>query len=349
MTGVEFEVWTPEAGEAAPEASGRKPVMIGWASKALEPRAPVEYIIDKLAPAGSVSIWAGDPGAKKTWSLIDACVAVADASRDNWMGLAVTHTTALLVDEESGEERLLSRLEDIMRAQSAPAGIPLAYTSLHMFNLRTPDSVADLDDTMRTTGARLVVVDALADIMAGGDENTVRDTQPVFQVLRQLAMKYRAAIIIIHHAGKNGDYRGSSAIKGAVDWLVKVSSEKGSRVIHFEVEKSRDVEEFKFAANIVFEPGQVLLTPASSEATKKLAKSHVYALRYMYEHGPSLLTDIMAKPDTCTSETARQAVYALAGEMLAGRTDSGGKGVAAVYALTPAGQARAAAEFGAKP
>jgi RecA-family ATPase len=75
-----------------------------------------------------------------------------------------------------------------------------------------------------------VIVDALADVMPGRDENAVKDTAPIFLTLRKIAEETQCAIIVIHHSNKTGGYRGSSAIKGAIDLLLSV--EKKNEITH---------------------------------------------------------------------------------------------------------------------
>lgn len=325
--------------EPTPAADSKQGgVVIHWAAEALEPQPPIAWLVDKLFAVGSVALVVGEGGAKKTYAMAD--MAVCAALGLDWLLFPTQQGTALIVDEESGPRRLNRRLGELMRAHGAGADIPLAYTSLASFNLRTPGMVDLLDKVIAETRARLVVIDALADIMAGGDENAVKDTQPVFMALRRLADKYEAAIVVIHHTGKNGDYRGSSALKGAVDALIKVTSQPKGRQINFEIEKQRDVEPFKFAASIAFEPDRTVITAADALASKKLNPGQAYAMRYLAEHGPSLLTAVIAAPDTCSSEAARLGVYGLAKDGYAKRTDAGGKGRPAEYTLTPMGQQR---------
>jgi hypothetical protein len=339
MTAAEYEEWAPEAPPEAPDEIGaRRPAVVHWAAEALEDQPPQEYIIEPLYSVPSVNLVIGEGGSKKTYTVSDGV---------DWLQFKTKQCTVLIVDEESGPRRLARRLGEIMRAHGSDAGTPLAYTSLAMFNMRDPACVADLDAVIGETGARFVIIDALVDIMVGGDENSVKDTQPVFMELRRLADKYQAAIVVIHHTGKSGDYRGSSALKGAVDLLLKVTSQPKSKVINFDVEKGRDIEPFKFSASIAFEPGRTVITQADADTPTggRLAAGPRFALGYLDQHGPALVTEIVAKADTCSGPAARQGVYKLTAEGYAERTDSGGTGTKAVYGLTDAGRALAAREF----
>jgi hypothetical protein len=56
-------------------------------------------------------------------------------------------------------------------------------------------------------------------------------------------------------------------------------------------------------------------------------------VRYLREHGPSLLRDIVAHADVCSAGTARNATYALAQKRAVRRCDEGGSGTKATYEL----------------
>jgi len=240
-----------------PTASNKVPVddqrllrQVYSAADALEPLPPIEWVVENLIPACSVGMLVGAPGSKKTFSLLD--LAVKASTAQDWLGFATRKSNVLILDEESGPNRIKRRLSGIIRAQSGDASLPLHFTSLAQFDLRHRADLDQITSLIQTHHAELVILDALADFMLGADENAVQDVQPVFQNLRQIAEKNQCAIIVIHHVNKNGGYRGSSAIMGAVDFLIKQTSVNGLDTISFETEKLRDGKPITFQARIHF-------------------------------------------------------------------------------------------------
>jgi hypothetical protein len=283
----------------------------------------------------------GDPGSKKTYSMID--LAVCLASGKQWLDFKTKPVPVLLIDEESGVRRTNRRLGDILRGHIASGDISLQYISLPRFNfcLNGSGSSPDLDmleKKIRESNAKFVIIDALADVMPGADENAVKDVQPIFMGLRQVADKTGSAIVVIHHSNRSGGYRGSSAMLGAIDLLIKVESKNVSPNIDFTVEKNRDDKPINFAAVAHFEDDKFFLTSSQSTQKEKISKPQKYVLKYLHDNGATLLVDIMAHADSCADKSARQAVYALTEQDLVYRSDSGGPGEKATYDLTEKGK-----------
>lgn len=283
----------------------------------------------------------GDPGSKKTYAMLDLLVCIALGIP--WLGFGTQKIPVLLVDEESGVRRINRRLGDVMRGHRADANIPLYYFSLARFNfgLNGSDSSEDLiklEEKIQETKAKFVVIDALADVMQGADENSVKDVQPIFMGLRQVADKTGAAIVVIHHSNRNGGYRGSSAIVGALDLHLKVKSEKESPNIDFTVEKNRDGEPMNFAAVASFENDLFFLSSSKPTPKQEFSEPLTYVLEYLQNNGASLLTDITSHADICSENSAKQAVYKLNLQGLVSRVDTGGAGVKATYDLTESGK-----------
>ncbi|MBX7253127.1 MAG: AAA family ATPase [Candidatus Promineofilum sp.] len=326
------DLWPAESVPATQHATAPR-FKLYSARDALQPQAPPVWIVDRLLTPGSVSAIVGAPGSKKTYSLLDMAVCVAMGKP--WLNLATQQGAVLIIDEESGAARMGRRLGGVLNAHFADESAPVFYTCLAGLKLQQAPEVDALRQLITQTGAALVIIDALADIMPGADENAVKDVQPIMLALRRIADATGAAIVLIHHAGKNGDYRGSSAIKGAVDLMLTVQSEPDEDIVRFAFEKARDVEPFKFAGQSHFSDGLFWLSAIDAEPGKpKLSPSESYVMGYLAEHGPSPLTEMVDNADTCSPDAAKQAVYKLAGRKLIYRTNEGSKGNPAIYALT---------------
>ena len=321
-------------GQISNDPSSSKKYVIRDASFALAPHPPIKWIIDKLISTGSLSMFFGDPGTKKTFSMLSLAVCVA--LEKPWLDFETKGRNVLIVDEESGEHRLALRLGKAIRGELGDESMPIKFVSLGGFNLDNKEGESEFQSLIKTTDAGLVIIDALAEIM-NGDENSKKDTHPVFASLRRIAEKTRAAIILIHHSNKNGGYRGSSAIKGALDQMIKIESKDDSNWIEFTTEKSRDSVAVNFVAEATWTENQFHLRRAEvKDKVKPLSRSQSYVIRYLTKKGASPLPDIMGAADSCSDNAAKQAVYALVfmGKVYRTNSDKKGPGVKAIYDLT---------------
>jgi RecA-family ATPase len=173
----------------------------------------------------------------------------------------------------------------------------------------------------------LVIIDALADVMSG-DENDKADVRPAFHSLRKIAESTEAAILLIHHAGKAWGYRGSSAIKGAVDLMVAIQSENGSDFINFKSEKNRDGEASTWAAKAVWTADQFYLEPAARAQVEHYSQAEEYVIRHLTGYSRASVSEIKASADQCGPEAARTAIYRLVKREKIARTNPGERGEA---------------------
>ena len=312
-------------------------IVIRDAAYYLSDRPAIEYVVEKLIAEGSVNVWFGQWGAKKTWAAIDLAVCVASGKQ--WLGMATEPCNVLIIDEESGDTRLANRIKDTMRGElgeMADASVPIKSVSLAQFNLLKNSDDADLlTRLVLELDAKLVIIDALADVMLGGDENAVKDTQPVFANLRFIAELTGAAFIVIHHANKLGGYRGSTAIAGAIDTLLSVESKQEDGLITFKTEKMRDGEPLSFACEAKWTDEGFYLT--QSEATEKafLSKSQQFALDFFTEKGDGTVNQLSDYAgELYTRGTLVKAVQYLINEKLLERKDDGKRGAEATYGIS---------------
>lgn len=82
--------------------------------RAFEPLEPLQYLVERIIPQGSLVILYGQPGCGKTWALFALCICVAAGI--NFGNFTTTQTPVLIIDEESGHRRIKERLKRVALA-----------------------------------------------------------------------------------------------------------------------------------------------------------------------------------------------------------------------------------------
>ena len=219
---------------------------VHWARECLAAPPPVEWIVEGIVANETLNCLFGEGDSKKTYSQIDQGICIATGA--DWLGFSTLQRNVLFVDEECGLPRMQDRIYKTLRGHGIGKPIPLAFVSMAGFNLMTATATRDLKKLIREVKAQVIYIDALADVMPGGDENTARDTSIVFNNLKKIVHDLHVTINLIHHANRGGAFRGSSNIRNQVDTMIEVESKRGSPNMDFKSLKSRDTEPFDFAA-----------------------------------------------------------------------------------------------------
>ncbi len=117
----------------------------------------------------------------------------------------------------------------------------------------------------------LVVIDTLARCMVGGDENSAKDMGLAIAACDRIRQRAHAAVLVVHHTGKGGDYRGSSALKGALDTMIELKPNKD--LIEVSCAKSKDAKPFDprfLRITQVVNTDSCVLTPLEHSPTTRL-------------------------------------------------------------------------------
>jgi hypothetical protein len=316
------------------EVRGADRFGVTWFEEAMEPQPSEDFIIAPWLPTDSVGLVYGTGGSAKTYMLLDLAVAVAQGT--SWMGQQVTRGgLVLVVDEESGPHRIARRLQRIAKSRKAESTTPVGYISLAGLNMTKEEDAAQLGAVIEGHGPRLVIIDALADVSGGANENDTGEMQPIFNRLRLIASKNLCCILVIHHLNKKNEYRGTTAMQAAVDLMAKVTLDKVPGYLTFETEKLRDEEDVKFCATCSWADDGFTMTPENpTEREKPLSPGEEYVIRYLTAHTEASMDEIEGSADTCSANVARKAVFSLTTKNKARRLDAGGRGSKAVYGLT---------------
>ena len=88
----------------------------------------------------------------------------------------------------------------------------------------------------------LIVVDTMARVMGGGDENTAPDIADLVENLDLMRRETGAHVMVIHHSGKDltRGARGHSSLRAAIDTEIVLARDKAAGLITATVDKQRD-------------------------------------------------------------------------------------------------------------
>jgi RecA-family ATPase len=173
----------------------------------------IEWIVDGLIAAGTVTLISGESGSGKSTVTSAICSAVERGVP--FAGLATQARPALILDRENPLPVVVDRF-DRLGIDDSPN---FKYWGGWLPEEAPPPFSPIIIEWIRSCEPKpLIVVDSLVGFNAG-DENSASETRAYMQGFRRLA-DMGATIIVLHHSGKADtakDYRGSSDIKASID------------------------------------------------------------------------------------------------------------------------------------
>lgn len=199
------------------------------------------WLIKNTLPAEGLAAVYGASGSGKTFAVLDLAMAVARGVE--WRGLR-THQSRVVYVVAEGVVGFRRRL----RAYAQQAGIKLGDIDLHVI-AGAPSLLkkADVVDVIRSInligGAGLVILDTLAQVTAGANENSGEDMGKALKAAQAIGKACGGLVLLVHHTGKDETKgaRGWSGIKGALDAELEVTRAEHDRVLS--VTKMKDGEE----------------------------------------------------------------------------------------------------------
>ncbi|MBQ1039298.1 AAA family ATPase [Micromonospora sp. C81] len=101
-----------------------------------------------------------------------------------------------------------------------------------------------LVEACRRIGPVLIVLDTMARVSAGMEENSSKDMGILVHQAERLREACGACVSLVHHQGHKGENgRGSSALIGAMNTEIRVSMDKKTRIVTVENSKQKDEAE----------------------------------------------------------------------------------------------------------
>lgn len=199
--------------------------------KKLRALPPVTWLIDGEIPSGLTTIVCGPSGAGKSFLMVDYAMRIARANPDQFVvyiapegGNGYHMRADAWLDHFGGDE---------------PSNLVFILQAITMLQ---PRAVDELITTIQPHKPVLVIFDTLARCLIGGDENSAKDVGMFFYHADLIRQATGSAIAIVHHTGKAGNFRGSSALYGSVESWIDVANDDG--LITISCGKSKDAKPF---------------------------------------------------------------------------------------------------------
>lgn len=198
----------------------------------------IDYLISNLLPTVGLGIFYGESNMGKTTLLYSWMIAIATGK--DWNGFNTIQGKCLIYQLEESQPVTSQRLSKAV--DSLPDN---AILIKKIWNIA---QIHSLKKDVAKHQPKLVIIDSLKAASAGtnNDENDSRFADSLYQ-LHQISESYQCAIFVIHHCNSNGGLRGSTAIKAAVDTVMKFGRDEKDELPELQrlltIEKSRALDE----------------------------------------------------------------------------------------------------------
>jgi hypothetical protein len=213
-----------------------------WLDEAATP-TQLAWRIRNVLPDGGAAVVMGAANSGKTFVVLDLVLHIA--AGQPWRGIRTRRGLVVYVASEGGHgfrNRLAAAKQRYPWAKGAP--FLAIFDAVNLLNGDADAIVAAVKSAEAEAGepAAVVVLDTLARVMAGGDENSGQDMGKVVVAMDAIRAQTGAAVILVHHVGKDATKgaRGHSSLRGAVDTEILVEGASGVRTAT--ITKQRDAE-----------------------------------------------------------------------------------------------------------
>lgn len=179
------------------------------------------WLIKRILPRANLCVIFGESGSGKTFFVFDMIASIARGVE--WRGNRVKQANVVYVcaeGESSFRERLAAYCEHTGVTQM-PVGIVAGQPNL--LEMRdTKDLIKSIQRQYQDAG--VIVLDTLAQVMSGGNENSGEDMGKALAHAKAISRATGAIVILVHHSGKDAakGARGWSGLRAAADVEIEI-------------------------------------------------------------------------------------------------------------------------------
>jgi len=193
----------------------------------------VEWHIKHVLPKRGLIVIYGEPGSSKSFFALDMVAHVARGLA--WRGHKVGQANVAYIAAE-GVAGFGNRLAAYAKHNDILLDELPVFVRGGAFELKE-DYLPACDEINAIGNVGIVVIDTLAAVTPGGNENTSEDMGAAIDAAQRIIEATCASVILIHHTNNQGAMRGWSGLRGAVDNQVRIENDEGLRTAHIEKQK----------------------------------------------------------------------------------------------------------------
>jgi primase-polymerase (primpol)-like protein len=210
-----------------------------------------EWHIKGVLPKADLIVLYGASGSGKSFVALDMIAAVARGTQ--WQGCRVKKAKVVMIAAE-GSGGVGKRI----RAYCKHYGLNEADLDIGI--IRVPPNVIEnvdvqeLVNALTAVGADVFVIDTLAQVTPGANENSSDDMGKAIRNIRLITEATGATALVVHHAGKDASRgaRGWSGIRAAADAEIEISCNDTGRLISItKMKDGDDSQQWGFQLNQV--------------------------------------------------------------------------------------------------
>jgi hypothetical protein len=199
--------------------------------------APEDWLIRGVLPRAGLAVVYGESGSGKSFLVLDMVAALSRGIEWNDRQTKQCKVTYVAAEGAGGFKKRLRAYAK--RHDVSIEVLPWIIADAPLF--LTAEEPAAVMAGMLTTGQKdVVVIDVLAAVMPGGNENSGEDMGEVLKHCKLIHQHTGALVILIHHSGKDQTRgaRGWSGLRAAADAEIEVTRNGEAR--KFKVSKLKD-------------------------------------------------------------------------------------------------------------
>jgi AAA domain len=244
---------TPDTPYPPPEKRKRL-----WHVEELQNFPTPEWLVSNELLRQSLAFLIGEPGCGKTFISLDYALKIAE--KENVVYVAG--------EAPAGFHQRIEAWREHHQPQACNFYLwsdPLLPTDV----INRSEFLAEIQELKPS----LIVIDTLARSAIGLDENSARDMGLFVAGCDRIKEETGACVLVVHHTNKGGgSERGSSALRGAADTLIKVSSE--GDLVKISCEKQKDAPEFE-SRYMAWQPVKNSIVPVPANHNQPLTVGRI--------------------------------------------------------------------------